>query len=235
MTSPAPVPIFLSPNRPSLVRWGVVVLSLALAVAWLATPAPDADRLTRAEIAGYRATRHAAMRRMLAQLALDSLHSAQRGTDAAHARAVARLKAEAQRAIDGLTPTTSTTMTPMTTDGDTLVPLPLVRVAIRHLADSAQALIDGLVAQQNRERNAARTAILRLQETLAYQDTVIAAKTDQIAALQHTQAGPLRRALAGMAHAGAGIACGATGWALMGPLAGLGAGAVCAAVAGMMR
>ncbi|MBA3836484.1 MAG: hypothetical protein C0499_02340 [Zymomonas sp.] len=80
------------------------------------------------------------------------------------------------------------------------------------------------------------TALTVVQgSALTMADSTIAAYASALKAAQTHRPGWFRRATAGIGHAAAGTACGATGWALGGPVIGLGAGALCAAVAGVLR
>lgn len=101
--------------------------------------------------------------------------------------------------------------------------VPVPKIVIRRLvADSVTiARLTDLTDAQHR-------AILLADSTIAGYEAALKAA-------QAHRPGWFRRATAGIGHAAAGTACGATGWALGGPVVGLGAGAVCAAVAGIIR
>lgn len=80
------------------------------------------------------------------------------------------------------------------------------------------------------------TALTDVQaRALTLADSTIAGYQAALKAAQARKPSVFRRATAGIGHAAAGTACGATAWALGGPVIGLGAGALCAAVAGMVR
>lgn len=222
--------------RTWLAGGAVVVGSFLLARA--TAPRTEDIAIQRLEHVGFRATRRAALHRRLARAAMDSFHAAARRTDSTYAADVARLRKTAAGAFVGLP--THIDSAPRVIVGpasfsDSLVALPVARAVMNAIADSALAAMERLRAAALAERGRASLAILHLESALAATDTVIATKDSIIAQLKDERPGVLRRALGGIAHAGAGLACGAGGWAIAGPAVGIGAGALCAAIAGVVK
>ena len=222
-------------------RYAFSALALALSL-WLGHAIAPADRsedLQRAETVGYHAAKHAAFHRNLARVAIDSLTSAKRRADATYASEHAKLQRLAARPITtGLIvrvdPAPRVIVGPVTPT-DSLIALPTARAILQQLADSANVALANVRASALLERGRSSLALQRMQETLGAQDTVIASLRTQLALVKAARSPWYRRAIMGTAHAGAGIACGATGWALGGPVVGLGAGALCAGVAGVLK
>ena len=117
------------------------------------------------------------------------------------------------------------------TESDTLMALPLVRARLMELRDTAVAAIASLDAAMMVERGRASLAIQNLQALVAAQDTVILGLKAQVAQRPNV----LQRAVRGVTHAAAGVAGGAVGYVLGGPIAGLGGAILASAVAGVVR
>lgn len=210
---------------------------LALVLAWLAWPrealAPDPAIKN-----GYRAALAAYANRRRAELALDSLALARRTTDRVLQRAAATIRDLQIIALDA--PTLGAVRVDSEprlvvgphTPTDTLVALPLARAKVAEVIDSARVLLMGLEAVVLIERARADSVIAAFQRTLAAQDSVIVGLRSELRSARKPW--PVR-AVRGVEHAAAGIACGGAGYLLGGPAGGLGGFVVCAAVAGVRR
>ena len=231
MTITLTAPAWLTRQRAALA--GLVVVTL-----WLVWPAPsDRSALHRAEHNGFQSALAASHHRELARRALDSLHVAQRQTDRVFEQAPARI---AKMADMHFTRPARVDSLPHTilgdyASGDTLVALPLVRLKIREIIDTANVTMSQMRTQVMLERGRSTTAIMELEETIKAQDAQIAADADIIAALKGQQPPWYRRATSGVVHAGAGIACGGLAYLVAGPAGGIAGVVICAAVAGIAK
>ena len=213
---------------------------LALAVlvivgAFLLWPRPGNVDLQRAQDVGYRAARKAQMHRTLAAVALARRDSAIRTTDARFQSARATLNAFRRVPVESLTVQIDSSRRPIVgpfADGDTLISLRLARFRVIQIVNTADSLITDLQGVVMLERGRASLAIQHLQATIAQQDTVIQSLHAQLQAKHRPW---YRKAASGVEHAVTGALCGAAGYVLAGPVGGLSAGAVCAAVSGVRR
>lgn len=218
---------------PTLVRRAAIALLVLVAV-WLVWPPPVDEALARAEANGYRAARRAAVHRNLAAVALARRDSAIRATDTSLRRLRARLAAPTV-----LPPTDTVWLDSLprpvvgeVTPTDTLIAIRLVRLRWNAFVDTLNADLATLEAAVTLERGRSSLVIQHLQAALAAQDTVVAALRAQV---QQARRPWYRRVRGGVEHWVAGMACGSAGYVLAGPVGGLGAGLVCAGLAGVVR
>jgi hypothetical protein len=222
--------------RRALTWLAVLVTAITLAV--VARPADRTAEIRAAQELGYRASRRAAFRRNLARVAAESLHAAKARSDSTYAHETARLRRVAASALSGLEAhidSTPRVIVGPASVSDSLVALPVARAALQALADSSLAAMERMRAAALQERGRASLVILNLEATVAAQDTVIQAKTAELAAVRKERPNLFRRAAGGVTHLLAGGACGAVGYIAAGPMIGAGAAVACSAIAGIVR
>lgn len=219
---PLPLPAWLTAPRLLLVAGGVVVLW-----AWW----PESRQPDPAIENGVRAAKAAIVYRKTADRLLVAYDLSKKQTDS-----VAKLA----RARVTLLPVMRDTVTALVeghpvlgphAESDTLMALPLVRARLMELRDTAVAAIASLDGAMQMERGRASLAIQNLQALVAAQDTVILGLKAQVAQRPNV----LQRAVRGVTHAAAGVAGGAVGYLLGGPIAGIGGAILASAVAGVVR
>jgi len=194
-----------------------------------------------AEEAGYRvAKRLPSLRRENAQTLRD-LEAAKQATDLQYAQSrqtIGVLGARIQNfdSIAGSVYTTATvdslqipTLGP-TFQGDTLIPLRVVRQRIAVFLDTLNVELATLQGAVMIERGRASLAITSLQATIAAQDTVITGLRSE---LGRTRKPWYIRARGGVVAMGAGVGCGTATYFLAGPLGAVGGAILCSAIAGV--
>lgn len=218
----------------------IAIALLVLVAAWLSWPQSADPDLARVEANGYRAARHVASHRQLAAVALARRDSAIVKSNIMFRKAIDRVSSAATQAGTFVAPEWGTVVPDSGSPaivgrpqpGDTLVPLPMVRERLRWLADTANVVIADLQATVMLERGRSSLAIQHFAAALVAQDTVLSSLKLQLSAARVPW---YRRAVGGVVHAGAGLACGTAGYVLGGLPAGLGAGVLCAAAAAVFR
>lgn len=219
---PLPLPAWLTAPRLLLVAGGVVVLW-----AWW----PESRHEDPAIENGWKAAKSAIAHRHAAEAAVVALAQAQRATDAAVRAAKGRVEYVPRTDTLAVVLADGHPILGPHADTDTLMALPLVRARLMELRDTAVAAIASLDGAMQVERGRASLAIQQLEATVAAQDTVILGLKAQVAQRPNV----LQRAVRGVTHAAAGVAGGAVGYVLGGPLAGLGGAILASAVAGVVR
>jgi len=203
----------------------------------------DAAALARAEAAAYRASVAVNLRRNQARAALDTLAKVRQRTDqtfpaARHtitqtgAQAITTLSTGVGAFVDG---NSHPIVGGIPAPADSLLPLPLARMQIGLVVDSANAAISRVETAMLRERRQSQLAIDRLEAVITAQDTLTAALRAEIVAVKAMRPPWYKRAVTGVVDLTIGTSCGAAGWALGGPLAAIGSAVVCSAVAGIVR
>lgn len=225
---PLPLPAWLDAPRLLLVAGGVVVLW-----AWW----PESRQPDPAIENGVRAAKAAIVYRKTADRMLIAYDLSKKQTDSVRRAARNRLETFDVAAAQTITrgqPVVLVDGHPILgphAESDTLMALPLVRARLMELRDTAVAAIASLDAAMMVERGRASLAIQNLQALVAAQDTVISG----LRASLNQRPNVFQRAVRGVTHMAAGVAGGAVGWTLGGPLAGLGGAILASAVAGVVR
>lgn len=219
---------------PRLALAGLVAVLLILAAPAFRRTDPD---VALAERNGYIAARSAIRHRQLATVALARLDTAKSRTDAGFRSAADRLKQTEAAFMAALTGPVVIDSEPHPILGphletDTLMALPQVRLEIGAVLDTARLIIDNLQGMMMIERGRASLAISHLEAAIIAQDTVILGLR---ATIQKNQKSVWRRASGGVITSIVAVSCGGAGYLIAGPIAGIGAGALCAAAAGVFR
>ena len=221
----------------------LAIVSIAFLVSRFDAHKADAAALAKAEAAAYKASVAVNLRRNQANAALDSLAKVRLRTDqtfpaARHtvtqtgASAITTLSTGVGAFVDGNShPIVGGIPAPT----DSLLPLPLARVQIGLVVDSANAAISRVETAMLRERRQAQAAIDRLEATITAQDSLTAALRAEVVAVKAMRPPWYRRAVTGVVGLTIGTSCGAAGWVFGGPVAAIGSAVVCSAVAGIVR
>ncbi len=211
----------------------LAVAVLVIVGTWLLWPTP-APEPSAVEMNGWRVAKRQANERRVAAEREREWEAKQRATDAARADTRRRIRT-AVPTFDTLPARVDSAPRVIVGDvlpGDTLIALRVVRRDIGVFLDSTLSAVSSLEAAVMLERGRASLTIRALQTVIASQDTVNAGLK---AELRRKTIPVYRRALRGVENAVAGLACGGAGYVLGGPIAGVGAGVVCAAVSGIRR
>jgi len=226
---------------PFLTPFRLAIAGLCLVLAWLLWPrqAPD----TTVEDNGYRvAKRLPTLRRQNAE-ALRALEAARAATDAQYRKTVTHIQRQAESVMrfEGLARVDTATDVRLShikgavkvyADGDTLIPLRVVREHVTGLLDTVMQDVANLHAAVMIERGRASLANQNLQATIAAQDTVIQGLRSLV---KRTNKPWYKRAIRGVEDAAAGVICGSLGYVVGGPLPAVGFGVACAAISGVRR